>query len=199
MSTQKAVSKDSKKSTKASRVNIIKTLSDICLEMHTKLENVKVDIDKTKKSVANQSDQLVNLIFTGGFHKSTDTIDTLKVVIYDQNNWKRRRQEGAKGEKEEGINKGRTPCNNTVSKYFSYIRSYVERNQKFDNETKMINIRTSYENRGNREHRRNALYNINKMNKSILNNDDLKVKQIKSIEKEITTAIKKIILVPNKS
>ena len=63
----------------------------------------------------------------------------------------------------------------------------------------MIDIRTSYENRGNREHRRNALYNINKMIKSILNNDDLKVKQIKSIEKEITTAIKKIILVPNKS
>jgi len=198
MSTQKAVSKDSKKSTKPSRVNILKTLSKICLEMHTKLENVKVDIDKTKKSVATQSDQLVNLIFTGGFHKSTDTIDTLKVVIYDQNNWKRRRQEGALGEKEEGINKGRTPCNNTVSKYFSYIRSYVERDQKFDNETTMLDIRQSYENRGNREHRRVALYNINKMIKSILNNDDLKVKQIKSIEKEITTAIKKIILVPNK-
>tara|TARA_R100001530_G_scaffold86299_2_gene60096 strand:- start:1914 stop:2510 length:597 start_codon:yes stop_codon:yes gene_type:complete len=198
MSTQKAVSKDSKKSTKPSRVTILKTLSKLCLEIHTKLENVKVDIDKTKKSVATQSDQLVNLIFTGGFHKSTDTIDTLKVVIYDQNNWKRRRQEGSKGEKEEGINKGRTPCNNTVSKYFSYIRSYVERDQKFDSDTTMLDIRQSYENRGNREHRRVALYNINKMIKGILNNDDLKVKQIKSIEKEITTAIKKIILVPNK-
>jgi hypothetical protein len=62
----------------------------------------------------------------------------------------------------------------------------------------MLDIRQSYENRGNREHRRVALYNINKMIKGILNNDDLKVKQIKSIEKEITTAIKKIILVPNK-
>tara|TARA_Y100000310_G_scaffold259141_1_gene267717 strand:+ start:1126 stop:1728 length:603 start_codon:yes stop_codon:yes gene_type:complete len=173
--------------------NLIKRVSKIVLDMHNQLNDTKDKIEKIKKSVTTLSDDLVTFIYTNSFYQSVDSLDQLKMAIYDQNNWKRQLIQGGK---ESGINKTRTSCNNTVSKYFSYIRSYIERGEPFDNDTDMKTIRESYENRGNRIYRKVALYNCKKLINTLFNNNDLTKKQIKELETEITKALVTVLQSP---
>ena len=194
MKTQSATSKVQKTATPTIQSkNLITKISKIVMEMHENLNDRADKIDRVKKSVISLSDKLVTFIYMNSFYSTVSSLDQLKMAIYDKNNWKRQLISGGK---ESGINKDRVSCNNTVSKYFSYIRSYIERGETWNDEVTMKIIRESYENRGNREYRKVALYNCKKLVNELFNNNDLTKTEINKLEATVLRTLRKVLQSP---
>ena len=153
----------------------------ILTKLDSSINNSKDLAKKEKDNVVTQANNLVEYLAGFGTITTTDQLEMIKNALYDQLNW--RRLGG-----ETGSNKGRVKGNPTITKYFSILKGYIELKGRLNTSLDFAEIRTIYQDRGNRKTQRTFTYNLSRSIRPITESISSK-KQANEFAKEFQSFI----------